>query len=84
MSFKKTLKVFCFFFFGYYYVKVYIKKYPKICYNFIFSNHAFSFKIVFKQWLQVIKSVYYVFFIHYIDSKFLWYVHNVFKITFYE
>jgi hypothetical protein len=38
---------------------------------------------IFKQWLQVLKSVNYIFFTHYIESKILWYVHYVFKIKFY-
>jgi hypothetical protein len=29
-------------------------------------------------------KIFYVFFIHYIDSKFLWYVHNLFIIKFYN
>jgi len=50
MSFKKKK------FFWYYYVKVYIRIIQKYVINF-FSNCVFSVEIVFKQWLQVIKSV---------------------------
>jgi hypothetical protein len=60
-----------------------IFKIPKYAIIF-FSNCVFSFKIIFKQWLQVIKSVNYIFFTHFIDSKILWYVHNLFTIKFYE
>ncbi len=47
-----------------------IFKIPKYAIIF-FSNCVFSFKIIFKQWLQVIKSVNYIFFTHFIDSKIL-------------
>jgi hypothetical protein len=44
----------------YYYVKVYIKKISKY-FIIIFSNCVFSVKTTFKQWLQVFKSVNWIF-----------------------
>jgi len=77
MHLSKKFKNFKVFF--YYYVKVYVNQFLK-CIMKKVSNYSFSVKIVFKQGLQVLKTVNYVFFTHLIDSKFLWYVHNIFII----